>query len=239
MSNKKHDKKLNMQTSVNYQKKGRHQPAPPLSQVESEHLTYMRVKHRYDEFKKKRTRYNRYGLIFIVTSAFVFLALMFSLETKIEFLCLWIITILISVSVLIRTDYKYNWYKELLGLADEFELKELDDDQQEDNDNEGIFIDENDINKHAALIEKINTAIRPPEKPTYENDKPQKGCGNNKEKTSCKQDKSKPCDNKAESSYVPTNEHNSPKSNSKNSTAKNNSVQKKVDIKTPKEGEIK
>lgn len=112
-------------------KKSRNDIAPPLSKQESEHLTYMRVKAKYDEFSEKRVRYNKVGILFMIISAFVFLALMFSLETKIEFLTLWILTILICIAVLIRTDYRYNWYKELLGLADEFDKIEFDFDEEE------------------------------------------------------------------------------------------------------------
>src|SRR5574344_1699604 len=121
-------------------KKSKNDVAPPLSQSESEHLTYMRVKAKYDEFTEKRVKYTRWGIAFILISALFFLSLMFSLETKIEFLCLWILTTLICIAVLIRTDYRYNWYKELLGLADKFDEIEYDFDEEYDDepDNKSI-----------------------------------------------------------------------------------------------------
>lgn len=102
---------------------------PPLSQREIEHLTYLKVYEKYNEFKEKRLNYRRYGSLFIILSAVVFLALMFSLESKIEFLCLWIVTILYCVAVMIRADYKYNMYKEMLGIADEFDIYEYDEEE--------------------------------------------------------------------------------------------------------------
>ncbi len=92
---------------------------PPLSQREQEHLTYLRVLRKYNDAKVKRIHYRRYGTLFILISAFVFLALMFSLSTKILFLCLWIVTVLYCVFLMIRADYRYHCYKEMLGIADE------------------------------------------------------------------------------------------------------------------------
>ncbi|MBR2177057.1 MAG: hypothetical protein IJ861_08955 [Clostridia bacterium] len=105
---------------------------PPLSQSEREHLTYLRILEQYNEAKIKRTNYRRYGSAFIIISALVFLTLIFSLETKIEFLCLWIVVILYCVAVMIRADYKYHTFKEYLGIADEFDYYGMDEDDEED-----------------------------------------------------------------------------------------------------------
>ena len=104
----------------------RYQDIPALSQSEQEHLTYLAVYEKYNEFKIKRMRYRDYGTIFIIVSAFVFMILMFSLETKIAFLCLWVITILSAVFFMLRADYKYNMYKEMLGICDEFDIHDYD-----------------------------------------------------------------------------------------------------------------
>lgn len=106
---------------------------PALSQTEQEHLTYLSVYELYNDAKVKRTRYQRYGSLFIIISGLIFLTLMFSLESKIEFLCLWIVTIIYCVVLMIRADYKYNLYKDMLGLCDEFdeyEIEKIEDDNK-------------------------------------------------------------------------------------------------------------
>lgn len=85
-----------------------------LSQTEKEHRTYLLVCEKCREYEKKRLRYRKYGTIFIIISAFVFLALMFSLESKVTFLILWIVTIVFCVVLMLRTDYLYNMYLEML-----------------------------------------------------------------------------------------------------------------------------
>ncbi len=105
---------------------------PPLSQREQEHLTYLSVYELFNEAKIKKIRYKRLGCLFILLSGLVFLILMFSLESKIEFLVLWIITVIYCVVIMIRADYKYDLYKNLLGICDEFDLSELDDEEGEE-----------------------------------------------------------------------------------------------------------
>lgn len=99
---------------------------PPLSQREKEHLTYLKVLEQYQEAKIKRVRYKRVGSVLIVISALVFIALIFNLDTKIEFLCLWIVVVLYIVSVMIRADYRYDLYKGMLEIPDERVLRETD-----------------------------------------------------------------------------------------------------------------
>ncbi len=92
-----------------------------LSNQEQEHLTYLAVYEKYNEYKQKRISYKRYGMLFIIISGLAFLVLMFSLESKIAFLCLWIISVIFCIVLMIRADYIYNEYKEMLGLRDEFD----------------------------------------------------------------------------------------------------------------------
>lgn len=105
---------------------------PPLSQSEKEHLTYLMVTEHYNEAKIKRINARRYGSLFIIISGIVFLTLMFSLEAKIEFLCLWIVTILYCVSIMLRSDYRYQDFKEILGVADENDYYGMDDEEPEE-----------------------------------------------------------------------------------------------------------
>lgn len=104
---------------------------PPLSQREREHLTYLRVLGEYNIASSRRQSYKRYGAWFIIISGIIFLTLIFSLEAKILFLCLWIITILCCVAVMIRADYVYDKYKEYLGFADELDLIESEEEEEE------------------------------------------------------------------------------------------------------------
>lgn len=103
---------------------------PALSQREQEHLTYLAVYEKYNEFKIKRMKYRDIGTIFIIVSALIFIVLMFSHESKIAFLCLWVITILGAVFFMLRADYGYNMYKEMLGICDEFDIHDYDSDDE-------------------------------------------------------------------------------------------------------------
>ncbi len=92
---------------------------PPLSQSEKEHLTYLRILGEYNEAKDKRANYRRYGTAFIIIFGIVVLTLIFSLDAKIEFLILWIVVILASVTAIINADFRYQTFKEYLGIEDE------------------------------------------------------------------------------------------------------------------------
>lgn len=108
---------------------------PPLSQREKEHLTYLMVLDEYNSSKQKRTAYRKYGALVIIITGIIFLALMFSLDTKVEFLVLWVISIFYCVAVMIRAEYRYHMFKEFLGIADEFDYYELiaeENDEEED-----------------------------------------------------------------------------------------------------------
>ncbi len=111
---------------------------PPLSQQEQEHLTYLMVLDEYNSAKRKRNNYRRYGALAIIISGIVFLALIFSLETKIEFLSLWVVTIIYCVAVMISAEYNYHRFKVFLGIADEYDYygMDSDEDEGEDDDNE-------------------------------------------------------------------------------------------------------
>lgn len=90
-----------------------------LTQSEIEHNTYLRVKYEYAEYEKHRKIYNRGGIILIFAAAIVFLTLMFTLEQQLFFLTLWIVVTLCTIAFLIRNEYTYYHYRELLGLPDD------------------------------------------------------------------------------------------------------------------------
>ena len=69
-------------------------------------------------YGKKRENYRKYGTLFIIFSAIGFLALMFSLESKISLLILWVITDYICAALMIRAEYRYHEFALLLGYKD-------------------------------------------------------------------------------------------------------------------------
>ena len=103
---------------------------PPLSEREREHLTYLMVTAKFNEARNKRSSAKKYGSLFIVISGIVFLTLMFSLEAKIQTLCLWIVTIIYCVVVMLKAEYNYQNYKEILGIADEDDYCEMDEEEE-------------------------------------------------------------------------------------------------------------
>ena len=82
-------------------------------------LVFKNVAKAYEEAKRKREKYKKIGPIFVLVSGIIFLALMFTLENKITFLIFWVITILYTVALMIRTEYKYHQFRKYLGLIDE------------------------------------------------------------------------------------------------------------------------
>ena len=85
---------------------------------EREHRAYLRLYEKYMEYKDKRYKYRTAGAVFVIVSALVYLTLMFVLPDKVLFLILWIITILWCVALMLRSDYQYNMYREMLELPE-------------------------------------------------------------------------------------------------------------------------
>lgn len=103
-----------------------------MSAAESkEHLTYLRIKKEYEDAKEKRLKYRRFGALFIIISGIVFLTLMFSLENKIAFLILWVITDFYCAALMIRADYKYHKFADYLGVEDEYSNHTEDEETEE------------------------------------------------------------------------------------------------------------
>lgn len=82
-------------------------------------LVFKNVARAYEEAKRKREKYKKIGPIFVLVTGIVFLTLIFTLENKITFLIFWVITILYTVALMIRTEYKYHQFRKYLGLIDE------------------------------------------------------------------------------------------------------------------------
>lgn len=82
-------------------------------------LVFNNVAKAYEEARRKREKYKKIGPLFVLVSGIIFLALIFTLENKITFLIFWVITILYTVALMIRTEYKYHQFRRYLGLTDE------------------------------------------------------------------------------------------------------------------------
>lgn len=84
-------------------------------------LVFRKVAKAYEEAKHKREKYKKAGPVFVFVSGVAFLTLIFTLENKITFLILWVITILFTVALMVRAEYKYHQFRCYLGLTDEDE----------------------------------------------------------------------------------------------------------------------
>lgn len=88
----------------------------PVTTQDKEHNAYLRLMHEYKAEYAKRERCIKVGVLLIVISAVVFLALMFSLDSKTFFLSLWIIFIISGIAVMTRIDYRCYKYEKILGI---------------------------------------------------------------------------------------------------------------------------
>lgn len=87
----------------------------------------------FEELKRKRDNYKKYGPLFILISGVVFLTLMFSLESKITFLFLWVASVLYCAALMIRAEYRYHQYAKMLGFIDDVEEEIVEENEDEEN----------------------------------------------------------------------------------------------------------
>ena len=88
----------------------------PATTQDKEHNAYLRLMHEYKAEYAKREKCIKVGILLIIISAVVFLALMFSLDSKTFFLTLWIIFIISGIAVMTRIDYRCYKYEKILGI---------------------------------------------------------------------------------------------------------------------------
>ena len=94
-----------------------------------EHQVFLRVNEAYEEAKRKREKYKKIAPIFVILSGIAYLALIFGLDSKIQFLILWVVTDLYTIALMVRVEYKFHKYMELLGQTD---IGEAADDTEEE-----------------------------------------------------------------------------------------------------------
>lgn len=100
-------------------------------------MVFQKVCLAYEEAKRKREKYKKAGPIFVLVSGVVFLTLMFTLENKILFLILWVITVLYTAALMIRAEYKYHQFQDYLGIvSDESDGEEENEEENEEQDEE-------------------------------------------------------------------------------------------------------
>jgi hypothetical protein len=96
-----------------------------LSGISYEYKVYENVIDALDTARNKRKSYMKNGPFVIIGSAVIFLLLMFVTELKVEFLVLWIATILLSIGLMIRTEYTYYRICQVLMIPAEDEEAEV------------------------------------------------------------------------------------------------------------------
>ena len=84
-----------------------------------EHKVSQNMIEEFKELERTRDKYKKYGPLFILISGVVFLTLMFSLDQKILFLILWVISVIYCAALMIRSEYRCHKFAILLGLKDE------------------------------------------------------------------------------------------------------------------------
>ncbi len=124
------DENINIQENTNvYAEKPDGDKNKAVPQSEQEHLTYLAVYKKYEEYNQKRFKYRKAGVAIIILSLIVLVLLMLSNAMKVIALILWITVIISCIAVMITADYRYDTYKEMLGLKDELD-DELEDDEE-------------------------------------------------------------------------------------------------------------
>ncbi len=104
---------------------GKSQDNEKLSGISYEYKVYENVIDALDTARNKRKSYMKNGPFVIIGSAVIFLLLMFVTELKVEFLVLWIATILLSIGLMIRTEYTYYRICQVLMIPAEDEEAEV------------------------------------------------------------------------------------------------------------------
>lgn len=115
-----------------------------MNKSNDEKSVYIKLLKSYANFRKNYPKLIKGGFLAIVILPIVFLLLMFSLEAKIVFLILWIVSIIICAVFIIVIEYTDYHYREILNIpsgknADEFlseKMKQTENDENENNNNE-------------------------------------------------------------------------------------------------------
>lgn len=100
-----------------------------------EHQIYLNVMNEFEEAKTRRNKYKKYGPLVVVITGIVFLSLMFTRDSKIEFLILWVATIILCVALMVKAEYRYHRFRVILGIDKNAEGEESEEDFEEPDEN--------------------------------------------------------------------------------------------------------
>ena len=100
-------------------------------------MVFYNVVEAYRDAFKKRENYKKYGPLTVIITGILFLTLMFTLDDKIMFLILWVVTDLYIVALMVRAEYKLHRFRVILGLEKDGEEEPGDEELEETGEVEG------------------------------------------------------------------------------------------------------
>lgn len=95
-----------------------------MSKHENEKSVYIKLLKSYASFRKNYNNLVKGGFLAIVIIPIVFLLLMFSLDAKIIFLILWIVSIIVCAVFIIVIEYTDYHYKKMLDIPTDVNVNE-------------------------------------------------------------------------------------------------------------------
>lgn len=95
-----------------------------MSKNEKEQSVYIKLLKSYANFRKSYNNLIKGGFLAIVIIPIVFLLLMFSLDAKIVFLVLWIVSIIVCAVFIIVIEYTDYHYKKMLDIPNKVDVNE-------------------------------------------------------------------------------------------------------------------
>ncbi len=95
-----------------------------MSKHERERSDYIKLLKSYANFRKNYNSLVKGGFLAIVIIPIIFLLLMFSLEAKIVFLVLWIVSIIACAVFIIVIEYTDYHYKKMLDIPHDVNINE-------------------------------------------------------------------------------------------------------------------
>ncbi len=109
-----------------------------MNKSDDEKSVYIKLLNSYKNFRESYPKLIKSGFLAIIIIPIIFLLLMFSLDTKIVFLILWIVSIIICAIFIIIIEYTDYHYREILNIpsnknSDEFLKEKISEMEKEEN----------------------------------------------------------------------------------------------------------
>ncbi len=123
-----------------------------MSKHEEEKTVYIKLLKSYASFRKNYNNLVKGGFLAIVIIPIIFLLLMFSLDAKIIFLILWIVSIIVCAVFIIVIEYTDYHYKKMLDIPTDVNVNEYLSNKIKEYENEKNITDlEEQINNEKSL----------------------------------------------------------------------------------------